>query len=140
MQPTKSLIEIGTEIPIDVSLIQDRIPNTLLKVICEHPKGQFLGYKLVDGGELGLILRLNDGSVNWFFQSELKKNFLENFLEETNSNSDSIYSKKQIHKVQHSNSIKSLKNNEPEIKVSIIYLLSPINFIRWLIFALSDVT
>jgi hypothetical protein len=32
-----------------------------------------VGYKMVDGNEFGLVVKLNNGEINWFFEKELSE-------------------------------------------------------------------
>ena len=80
-----------------------------------------MGYKITDGTDIGLIIRLNNGSSAWFFNDELNP---------IDSNSISnTFSSKSITK----------KNNAIILKKGMNYVLNPVKFIKWLISSLQDV-
>ena len=35
--------------------------------------GKLIGYKMVDGNQFGLVIELEDGSSQWFFEEELSE-------------------------------------------------------------------
>ena len=80
-----------------------------------------MGYKITDGTEIGLILKLNNGSSVWFFNDEL--NPVDSGLINNNF----------------SNKPTTKKNKSIILKNSIKYVLNPSNFIEWLISSLQDV-
>ena len=80
-----------------------------------------MGYKITDGTDIGLILKLNNGSSAWFFNDEL------------NQIDSSLISN------TFSNESTTKKNKVIIIKKSIKYVLNPNNFIKWLIRSLQDV-
>tara|TARA_Y100001968_G_C18737418_1_gene427307 strand:+ start:46 stop:279 length:234 start_codon:yes stop_codon:yes gene_type:complete len=61
----------GQILKVDLSLVQDRLPSKLIIQLKKDPIGTLVGWKMVDGNSFGLVLRFNDGSVNWFFEEEL---------------------------------------------------------------------
>ena len=61
----------GQILKIEINMVKDRISLDLLKVITDYPKGKLVGFKMVDGNQFGLVLKLNDSSIIWFFEHEL---------------------------------------------------------------------
>ncbi len=71
MAKPASLSRIGTKIKINIERVRDRIPSELIKQISEDPRGTVMDYKMTDGMGIGLVLKLKDGSQNWFFEDEV---------------------------------------------------------------------
>ena len=69
-KPT-SLSRIGSKIKINIERVRDRIPSYLINQISEDPRGTVMDYKMTDGRGIGLVLKLKDGSQNWFFEDEV---------------------------------------------------------------------
>ena len=80
-----------------------------------------MGYKITDGTDIGLILKLNNGSSVWFFNDELNQ-IDSGLINNTFSNKPT-----------------TKKNKAIVLKHSIKYVLNPSNFIEWLISSLQDV-
>ena len=69
-KPT-SLSRIGSKIKINIERVRDRIPSDLIQQLSEDPRGTVMDYKMTDGRGIGLVLKLKDGSQNWFFEDEV---------------------------------------------------------------------
>ena len=69
-KPT-SLSRIGSKIKINIERVRDRIPSYLINQLSEDPRGTVMDYKMTDGMGIGLVLKLKDGSKNWFFEDEV---------------------------------------------------------------------
>ena len=69
-KPT-SLSRIGSKIKINIERVKDRIPSYLINQLSEDPRGTVIDYKMTDGRGIGLVLKLKDGSQNWFFEDEV---------------------------------------------------------------------
>ena len=69
-KPT-SLSRIGSKIKINIERVRDRIPSDLIQQLTEDPRGTVMDYKMTDGRGIGLVLKLKDGSQNWFFEDEV---------------------------------------------------------------------
>ena len=72
MKQIQTLMELGSTVEVDLLLVHDRIPDELLKLLIDNPVGTVIDYKMTDGSGTGVVLRLEDGSFNWFFYEELK--------------------------------------------------------------------
>ena len=70
MAKPASLTRIGSKIKINIEQVRDRIPSDLIKQLSDDPRGTVIDYKMTDGGGVGLVLKLKDGSQNWFFEDE----------------------------------------------------------------------
>ena len=58
---------------VDLANLNDRLPKELLAKLKQDPVGRLIGYKMVDGNEFGLVLELNIGITEWFFEKELNE-------------------------------------------------------------------
>ena len=65
------LTRIGSKIKINLEKVRDRIPPQLINQLSKDPGGTVLDYKMTDGGGVGVVLKLADGTKNWFFESEV---------------------------------------------------------------------
>ncbi len=134
------LIQIGSMVTIDLGRVGDRIPSNLRNLLIKDSKGLVLSYKITDGGGIGVVLKLSDNSVNWFFEEELKDVGKESLfyikadLESAESN-QFLPDSQSIERKVYSRS----KNLRLSITPSISDVLNPFNFIKWLIYSLKDV-
>ena len=71
MSSAVTLKGIGSRVKVDVDLVRDRISSILLKRLQNNPQGKVVGYKMTDGGGIGVVLELSDGSTSWFFDDEI---------------------------------------------------------------------
>ncbi len=55
---------------IDLDRVKDRISGNLIKKISSDPRATVVDYKMTDGGGVGVVLKLYDGTKNWFFDTE----------------------------------------------------------------------
>jgi len=70
-KPT-SLSRIGSKIKINIERVRDRIPSDLIDQLSQDPRGTVIDYKMTDGrGGIGVVLKMNDGSKQWFFEDEI---------------------------------------------------------------------
>ena len=71
MSKPTSLTRIGSNVKINLERVRDRIPSGLIKKLSEDPRGTVMDYKMTDGiGGIGVVIKLKDGSKNWFFEEE----------------------------------------------------------------------
>ncbi len=66
-----SRLKPGQILKIDIDKLTDRLPTEISKKISNNPYGTLVGYKMVDGNQFGLVLKLEDDLVQWFFEDEL---------------------------------------------------------------------
>ena len=66
-----SSLKKGQTLKIEIKAVQDRLPPSIIEIIRKDPIVELVGYKMVDGNQFGLVVKLNNGSVNWFFEREL---------------------------------------------------------------------
>ena len=63
----------GQKLKIDINEVEDRLPQKILKIIRIEPIVELVGYKMVDGNQFGLVVKLSNGEINWFFEKELSE-------------------------------------------------------------------
>ncbi len=129
MQEFPTLVEIGSTVVVDLSLIRDGIPGALVSTIAENPQGTVVGYKMTDGGTIGLVLKLSDGSTNWFFYEEISSKENRNYdLAPKLSHISLDYPLVKIEKI-----------DQLMKKPNVIQMFNPFIFIDWLTFSFKDV-
>ena len=69
MANAATLTRIGSNVRVQVEQVRDRIPGALLKKLKDNPRGRVVDYKMTDGGGVGLVVKLTDGTKNWFFEN-----------------------------------------------------------------------
>ncbi len=68
-----SKLKKGQLLKVDIDHLKDRIPINIKEMIKKNPVGKLIGYKMVDGNQFGLAIKLEDGTVTWFFENELSE-------------------------------------------------------------------
>ena len=68
-----STLQKGQNLRIEVNEVKDRLPQYILEIIRKDPVVELVGYKMVDGNEFGLVVKLKNGEINWFFEKELSE-------------------------------------------------------------------
>ena len=63
----------GQKLKIEINEVQDRLPKNILELIKNNPTVELVGYKMVDGNQFGLVVKLKNGEINWFFENELSE-------------------------------------------------------------------
>ena len=71
MPQSANLSRIGSRVKIDLNKVKDRISGNLVQKISSDPRATVMDYKMTDGGGVGVVLKLADGTKNWFFESEV---------------------------------------------------------------------
>ena len=61
----------GQTLKVEINEVKDRLPENIVEIIRKDPIVELVGYKMVDGNQFGLVVKLSDGQVNWFFEKEL---------------------------------------------------------------------
>ena len=61
----------GQTLKVEIKEVKDRLSENLVAIIRKDPIVELVGYKMVDGNQFGLVVKLSDGQVNWFFEKEL---------------------------------------------------------------------
>ena len=68
-----STLQKGQLLKVEINEVKDRLPQNILEEIRKEPIVELVGYKMVDGNEFGLVVKLNNGEINWFFEKELSE-------------------------------------------------------------------
>ena len=68
-----STLQKGQLLRVEIKEVKDRLPLNILEDIRKEPIVELVGYKMVDGNEFGLVVKLNNGEINWFFEKELSE-------------------------------------------------------------------
>ena len=68
-----STLQKGQLLKVEINEVKDRLPQDILEDIRKEPIVELVGYKMVDGNEFGLVVKLNNGEINWFFEKELSE-------------------------------------------------------------------
>ena len=63
----------GQKLQIEIEEVKDRLPRNVLEIIKKEPNVELVGYKMVDGNQFGLVVKLTNGQINWFFENELSE-------------------------------------------------------------------
>ena len=66
-----STLQKGQILKIEINEVKDRLPKNILELIKKEPTVELVGYKMVDGNQFGLVVKLKNGQINWFFEKEL---------------------------------------------------------------------
>ena len=68
-----STLQKGQNLRIEINEVKDRLPHEILEIIEKEPVAELVGYKMVDGNQFGLVVKLTNGVINWFFEKELSE-------------------------------------------------------------------
>ena len=68
-----STLQKGQLLRVEINEVKDRLPLNTLEDFRKEPIVELVGYKMVDGNEFGLVVKLNNGEINWFFEKELSE-------------------------------------------------------------------
>jgi len=68
-----STLQKGQRLRVEINEVKDRLPLNIVEDIKKEPIVELVGYKMVDGNEFGLVVKLNNGEINWFFEKELSE-------------------------------------------------------------------
>ena len=68
-----STLQKGQLLRVEINEVKDRLAQNILEDIRKEPIVELVGYKMVDGNEFGLVVKLNNGEINWFFEKELSE-------------------------------------------------------------------
>ena len=68
-----SNLQKGQSLRVDINEVKDRLPKNILETIKMEPVVELVGYKMVDGNQFGLVVKLKNGEINWFFEKELSE-------------------------------------------------------------------
>ena len=66
-----SKLKPGQSLKVEITEVKDRLPKNIIEMIKDEPIVELVGYKMVDGNQFGLVVKLKNGDFNWFFEKEL---------------------------------------------------------------------
>ena len=68
-----STLQKGQYLRVEIKEVKDRLPQNILEIIKNDPLVELVGYKMVDGNQFGMVVKLNNGEISWFFEKELSE-------------------------------------------------------------------
>ena len=68
-----STLQKGQNLIVEINEVKDRLPENILETIRREPVVELVGYKMVDGNQFGLVVKLTNGEISWFFEKELSE-------------------------------------------------------------------
>ena len=68
-----SNLQKGQLLRVEIKEVKDRLPSKIFDKIKKEPVVELVGYKMVDGNQFGLVVKLRNGEINWFFEKELSE-------------------------------------------------------------------
>ena len=135
MSEEESQVDIGSEVFIDLNSVQENLPLEIQGIIHSEPIGQVIDYKMTDGGGIGVVVKLKNGSIAWFFANEVKGQKQQSLGGNSKELTTGLATQFQASK---KDSFR-LVDKAPTRARSIAALLNPINFLKWLKYSLKDV-
>ena len=66
-----STLQKGQILRIEINEVKDRLPQNILELIKKEPTVELVGYKMVDGNQFGLVVKLKTRQINWDVEKEL---------------------------------------------------------------------
>tara|TARA_A100001388_G_C28684707_1_gene458161 strand:+ start:522 stop:911 length:390 start_codon:yes stop_codon:yes gene_type:complete len=121
--------KIGTSVKVNLDSSKDRLNKETIDAINVSSIGVISDFRITDGKEIGVVLKLSNGKEQWFFENEI--NIIDdngNIIEKNIISNEDLDLKPEF--------LKALKY---EKKNNINELLNPINFAIWLIASLKDI-
>ena len=121
--------KIGNSVKVNLDFSKDRLNKETIDAINVSSIGVISDFRITDGKEIGVVLKLSNGKEQWFFENEI------DLLDE---NGNVI--KKNNDKKDNSNFIFDFfKGLNYENKNKVGELLNPINFFIWLVVSFKDI-
>ena len=68
-----SSLQNGQNLRVEINEVKDRLAQHILEIIRKEPVVELVGYKMVDGNQFGLVVKLSNGEISWFFENELSE-------------------------------------------------------------------
>ena len=122
-------VKIGNSVKVNLDFSKDRLNKETIDAINVSSIGVISDFRITDGKEIGVVLKLSNGKEQWFFENEI--NIIDdngNIIEKNIISNEDLDLKPEF--------LKALKY---ENKNNINELLNPINFAIWLIASLKDI-
>ncbi len=122
-------VKIGHSVQVNLELSKDRLTKETIDAINVSSLGKIRDFRITDGKGIGVVLQLNNGKEQWFFEDEI------DLLDEHGN-----VIKKSNEKKENSNFILNfLRGLNYENKNKVSELLNPINFFIWLVVSFKDI-
>ena len=121
--------KIGNSVQVNIELSKDRLTKEIIDAINVSSVGKISDFRITDGKGIGVILKLSNGTEQWFFEDEI------DLLDENGNLVKKIYDEK----INNNSVVNFLNGLEYENKIKISELLNPINFFLWLIISFKDI-
>ena len=133
----EALIELGTKVLIDLEAIQDRLTDNIYHLLKRNSSAKVIGYRMTDGNSIGLVLETNDGLIFWAFKDEVK---LIDLPKDQDINYVKISKRVQLETLnKNAEEFVDMTDKMPVSNASILSLMNPLNFQKWLFYVLKDV-
>ena len=120
--------KIGYSVTINLGQSKDRLTKEIIDAIKVSSVGKISDFRITDGKGIGVIIRLNNGKEQWFFEDEI------DLLDENGNVIKKIYDKNNKNSLVF-DLIGGLKY---ENKNRVSELINPINFFLWLVKSFKD--
>ena len=121
--------KIGDSVKINLGQSKDRLTKEIIDAINISSVGKISDFRITDGKGIGVIIRLNNGKEQWFFEDEI------DILDENGNVIKKIYDKNNKNSLVF-DLIRGLKY---ENKNRVSELINPINFFLWLFTSFKDI-
>tara|TARA_B100000941_G_C28215961_1_gene404271 strand:+ start:254 stop:643 length:390 start_codon:yes stop_codon:yes gene_type:complete len=121
--------KIGDSVKINLGQSKDRLTKEIIDAINISSVGKISDFRITDGKGIGVIIRLNNGKEQWFFEDEI------DILDENGNVIKKIYDKNNKNSLVF-DLIGGLKY---ENKYRVSELINPINFFLWLVTSFKDI-
>ena len=121
--------KIGDSVKINLGQSKDRLTKEIIDAIKVSSVGKISDFRITDGKGIGVIIRLNNGKEQWFFEDEI------DLLDENGNVIKKIYDKNNKNSLVF-DLIGGLKY---ENKNRVRELINPINFFLWLVTSFKDI-
>ncbi len=135
------LLEIGSNVTIDIKLIDDRLPSEIESLLIRDSRCIIIDYKMTDGKGIGYVVKLIDGRKYWFFEKEIRHldvdtSSLSLLVDDKNKNQQLFEDSDNLMEYQTKFPDPNL---DSELINSLSYYVNPFNFIKWLLYSTKDV-
>lgn len=121
--------QIGDKVKVNIELSSDRLNRETINRLEKSSTGTISDFKITDGKSIGVIVKLSNGEVQWFFENEI------DILDETGKVKEKDFatneSKKMFNKI--------FENLNYENKYRVNDLINPFNFFLWLVASFKDI-
>ncbi len=121
-------VKLGSSVKFNLKLSKYRFNKEIIEDLNISSIGTIIDFRITDGKDIGVILKLSNGKKHWFFENEID-------ILDKNGN----IVEKDINIINTDNILSEINNDiKYENKNKIIDLINPINFLIWLIVSFKD--